>query len=106
MIADHACCFNDTIILSSNDANGSRLDVLQVDEMNLLHKTSFDAKGEITCLGLFKKSPETYIVAGSVKDGMPYLTMYSLDGHEVSSKAPQPNLGKFAIRPIETIRTY
>ncbi|KAL4726831.1 hypothetical protein ACLX1H_005721 [Fusarium chlamydosporum] len=60
--------------------------------MNLLHKTSFDAKGEITCLGLFKKSPETYIVAGSVKDGMPYLTMYSLDGHEVSSKAPQPNL--------------
>jgi hypothetical protein len=65
--------------------------------MNLLHSTSFDSKGEITCLGLFKKSLETYIVAGSVKDSMPYLTIYSLDGREMSSKDPQPHLGELDI---------
>ncbi|KAL6920788.1 hypothetical protein FSST1_004814 [Fusarium sambucinum] len=92
IVADHASCLEDMIVLSSHDAHGSRLDVLRVDEMNLLHSTSFDAKGEITCLGLFKKSPETYIVAGSAKDGMPYLTIYSLDGQEMSSKTPCPNL--------------
>ena len=104
LVADHAYCFDDTIVLSSHDAQASRLDVLRVDQMNLSHVTSFDAKGEVTCLGLFKTSLETCIAVGSVGDGMPYLTIYSLDGRELCSKAPQPYLGRFSISMAETRR--
>ncbi|KAF5971666.1 putative FUN12-general translation factor eIF2 [Fusarium bulbicola] len=49
-------------------------------------------QGEITCIGLFKTSVQTYIVAGSVTEGLPLLTIYSLAGLEISSNAPQPDL--------------
>ncbi|RBR22795.1 uncharacterized protein FIESC28_04358 [Fusarium coffeatum] len=84
--------YDQPVLLSSHDSQASRLDVLRVDQMNLSHVTSFDAKGEVTCLGLFKTSLKICIAVGSVGDGMPYLTIYSLDGRELCSKAPQPHL--------------
>ncbi|CAF3504022.1 unnamed protein product [Fusarium graminearum] len=106
LVADHASCFDDVIVLSSHGSHGSRIDVLRVDEMNLLHSTSFDAKGEITCLGLFKKSLETYIVAGSVKDSVPCMTIYSLEGREISSKVPRPNIDAADHEPLFQIEAY
>ncbi|KAF5638906.1 thermotolerance [Fusarium tjaetaba] len=35
---------------------------------------------------------QTYIIAGSVTEGLPLLTIYSLAGLEISSNAPQPHL--------------
>ncbi|KAG5800790.1 hypothetical protein H9Q69_000137 [Fusarium xylarioides] len=35
---------------------------------------------------------QTYIIAGSVTEGLPLLTIYSLAGLEISSNAPQPDL--------------
>ncbi|KAF4340341.1 putative FUN12-general translation factor eIF2 [Fusarium beomiforme] len=92
LLAEHACCIDDIVVLSSNGANASRLDVLRVDQMNLSHSISIDAKGEVTCLGLFQTSSQTYIAAGSVMDGLPCLTIYTMDGIEVSSKVIQPQL--------------
>lgn len=94
MLAEHACCTDDIVVISSNGASASQLDVLLVDQMNLKHSTSIKAKGEITCIGLFKTSAHTYIIAGSVTEGLPLLTIYSLAGLEISSNAPQPDLGK------------
>ena len=90
----------DTVVVSSHDAQASRLDILRLDQMNLSYMGSIDAKGEITCLGLFNKSSSTYIIAGSVENGIPCLTLYSLDGREVSSKVTQPRPGKFAMLVI------
>ncbi|KAM0557953.1 hypothetical protein ACHAPJ_005117 [Fusarium lateritium] len=90
LIAENACCMGDTVVVSSHDAQASRLDILRLDQMNLSYMGSIDAKGEITCLGLFNKSSSTYIIAGSVENGIPCLTLYSLDGREVSSKVTQP----------------
>jgi hypothetical protein len=98
LLAEHACCIDDIVVLSSHGANASQIDVLLVDQMDLTHSTSIDVKGEITCIGLFKTSAQTYIVAGSVTEGLPRLTIYSLDGLEVSSKITQPQLGKSDVR--------
>ncbi|SCO23421.1 probable FUN12-general translation factor eIF2 homolog [Fusarium fujikuroi] len=92
LLAEHACCTDDIVVISSNGASASQLDVLLVDQMNLKHSTSINAKGEITCIGLFKTSAQTYIIAGSVTEGLPLLTIYSLAGLEISSNAPQPDL--------------
>ncbi|WKT41625.1 Cleavage/polyadenylation specificity factor, A subunit, N-terminal [Fusarium oxysporum f. sp. vasinfectum] len=92
LLAEHACCTDDIVVISSHGANASQLDVLLVDQMNLTHSTSIDAKGEITCIGLFKASAQTYIIAGSVTEGLPLLTIYSLAGLEISSNVTQPDL--------------
>lgn len=98
LLAEHACCTDDIVVISSHGANASQLDVLLVDQMNLTHSTSIDAKGEITCIGLFKASAQTYIIAGSVTEGLPLLTIYSLAGLEISSNVTQPDLGKSDVR--------
>ncbi|KAH7178438.1 mono-functional DNA-alkylating methyl methanesulfonate N-term-domain-containing protein [Fusarium sp. MPI-SDFR-AT-0072] len=92
LLAEHACCTDGIVVISSHGANASQLDVLLVDQMNLTHSTSIDAKGEITCIGLFKTSAQTYIIAGSVTEGLPLLTIYSLAGLEISSNITQPDL--------------
>jgi hypothetical protein len=100
-VAEHACCLDDTVVLSSHGANASRLDVLRIDQMNLLHANSIDVKGEVTCLSLFRKFPHIYIVAGSIEEGIPRLIIYSLDGLELSNHATQLHLGEFGIPILE-----
>jgi hypothetical protein len=91
----------DTVVLSSHGGNASRLDVLRIDQMNLSHAHSIDVEGEVTCLSLFRKFSHTYIVAGSIEDGIPRLNMYSLDGLELSNHATQLHPGEFGILTLE-----
>ncbi|KAF4446498.1 putative FUN12-general translation factor eIF2 [Fusarium austroafricanum] len=70
------------------DTSSRTISAMQTEQGTLVQVTE-----TYTCLAapLQKKPSNTYIVAGSVQDGIPCLTMYSLDGLEVSSKVTQPH---------------
>ncbi|KAF5025461.1 hypothetical protein F66182_2437 [Fusarium sp. NRRL 66182] len=73
-LSPDACPFDTSSRTVSATQNGQKM-IVQVTE---------------TCL--FNISGNTYIIAGSVKDGKPRLTVYSLDGREVNRGFAQPDV--------------
>lgn len=61
--------------------------------MNVTRVASVDTAGEVTCLSLFTLSGDTYIVAGSVIDGTPWIFNYTLDGQEARSHSMESHGG-------------
>ncbi|RSM08014.1 hypothetical protein CDV31_008317 [Fusarium ambrosium] len=91
LIADNACYENDIVVISSHNGQGSRLDVLRIDQMNVTRVATVNTAGEVTCVSLFTLSGETCIVVGSVIDGTPWIFNYTLDGQEIRSHSMEPH---------------
>lgn len=94
MVVEHAHSKDDLVIMSSRN-QASRLHLLRIEQMNVSHVKLWEAKGEVTCLSVFSILNDYYIATGSITDGTIWLTIYSLNGKEVTGKALEADLGTF-----------
>jgi hypothetical protein len=46
---------------------------------------SWDAQGEVTCVSIFSVSNKSFIAAGSMYNGVPWISIYSTTGQEIVS---------------------
>ncbi|KPM34735.1 hypothetical protein AK830_g11834 [Neonectria ditissima] len=83
---ENAFSKNDLVVMSTHKDQTSQLHVSQIDQMNVSQVRSWDTQGEITCISMFSHSDKTWIVAGSVADGSPSVSVYSSDGDVIISR--------------------
>ncbi|KJZ78093.1 hypothetical protein HIM_02730 [Hirsutella minnesotensis 3608] len=85
--AGNACCADDVIILSTHTGKHSRLHSLRVTEEGADQQTTWNVEGDVTCLALFDDDAAKFVLVGSVFKGQPWISVYSLYGELIITRA-------------------
>lgn len=85
--AETAFCVHNIVVLSTHSGHSSQLHVLQAEGTRFSRTSSWSAQGEVTCVSAFVVSGNHFVVAASVLDGEPWISVYSLDGHPLTGRA-------------------
>ncbi|KAK5998199.1 hypothetical protein PT974_00571 [Cladobotryum mycophilum] len=78
--AENAFCLANIVTLSTHTGQQSRLHVMRAEGAKFSNLSSWDAKGEVTCISIFTVSTNHFIVAASMHDCIPWISIYSLTG--------------------------
>lgn len=98
--AESAFCIGHIAVFSTHTNQVSRLHVMRAQGIEFSLISSWDARGEVTCVSIFTISSGTFVVATSMCDGVPWLSIYSTTGEPIVAKAITTNHGMFAIYPL------
>lgn len=91
--AESAFCIGHIVVFSTHANQVSRLHVMRAQEIEFGLTRSWDAQGEVTCVSIFTVSSNTFIVATSMCNGVPWLSIYSTTGEPIVAKAITANSG-------------
>lgn len=86
-VAGSACCADDTIILSTDGEQNSRLHTLLAAPVGVQRGSTWETKGDVTCVSLSLGSESRFVLAGSVVDGTPWISVFSLTGETIAAQA-------------------
>lgn len=89
--AESAFCIGHIVVFSTHTNQVSRLHVMRAQEIEFGLTRSWDAQGEVTCVSVFTVSSDTFIVATSMCNGVPWLSIYSMTGEPIVAKAITAN---------------
>ncbi|KAL7926328.1 mono-functional DNA-alkylating methyl methanesulfonate N-term domain-containing protein [Trichoderma austrokoningii] len=89
--AESAFCIGHIVVFSTHTDQVSRLHVMRAQEIEFSLVKSWDAQGEVTCVSIFTVSSGTFVVATSMCDGVPWLSIYSTTGEPIVAKAITAN---------------
>jgi hypothetical protein len=98
--AESAFCIGHIVVFSTHTNQVSQLHVMKVQGIELSLIKSWDAQGEVTCVSIFTVSSGTFVVATSMCDGVPWLSIYSTTGEPIVAKAITANSSMFVIYPL------
>lgn len=82
------------MVLAAHDGEASQVHVLQVDQMEISHISSWASRGEVTSLSVFRVHDSTFVVVASVMDTTTWISVYSSHGKEIAATRIDP-LGKY-----------
>ncbi|KAL6858489.1 mono-functional DNA-alkylating methyl methanesulfonate N-term domain-containing protein [Trichoderma novae-zelandiae] len=85
--AESAFCIGHTVVFSTHIAPVSRLHVMKAEGIEFSLVGSWDALGEVTCVSIFSVSSNSFIAAGSMYNGVPWISIYSTTGEAIVSGA-------------------
>ncbi|QUC16709.1 uncharacterized protein UV8b_00950 [Ustilaginoidea virens] len=96
--AEHAFCGDHVIALSTHDSVKFQLHTVRIKNMNATLISSWDVVGEVTCVLFFSAIGDEFVAVGSAADGVSWISIYSLNGKVVVTKAlqrtdPSPSQG-------------
>lgn len=102
-VAEKAFCLDDMVVISVQGAHEAQLHVLRIEQMAVTLGTTWTIPGEISCLSQFHLCKKICVAVGSMVDGGPMLSIYSLNGDLVAGqrvgKLLRPRThGKFLIK--------
>lgn len=84
--AESAFCIGHTAVFSTHVGEVSRLHAMKAEGINFSMIGSWDAQGEVTCVSIFTVSSNNFIVATSMYNGVPWISIYSTSGEAIVSK--------------------
>ncbi|KAL6814223.1 mono-functional DNA-alkylating methyl methanesulfonate N-term domain-containing protein [Trichoderma camerunense] len=84
--AESAFCIGHTAVFSTHVGEVSRLHAMKAEGINFSMIGSWDAQGEVTCVSIFTVSSNNFIVAASMYNGVPWISIYSTSGEAIVSK--------------------
>lgn len=97
-MADLACSDGDLIALSCQRSGVARVYILQIEQMDVALKNSWEIVGESSCLMLARLGVQALILLGSVSDvGDAMITVFNAHGQILAQKAILPARGKSTI---------
>ncbi|KYK59685.1 thermotolerance protein [Drechmeria coniospora] len=82
---DNAFVADDTVVISSHGRRGSQLHTFSL-AVKFNRDSTWDVQGETTCVSLLTVSNRFFVVAGSMLDGNPWLSVYTLNGSVIASQ--------------------
>lgn len=91
--AESAFCIGHTAVFSTHVGEVSRLHAMKAEGINFSMIGSWDAQGEVTCVSIFTVSSSNFVVAASMYNGVPWLSIYSTSGEAIVSKPIKSNNG-------------
>ncbi|PTB72969.1 hypothetical protein M440DRAFT_1340680 [Trichoderma longibrachiatum ATCC 18648] len=83
--AESAFSIGHAVVFSTHTATVSRLHVMTAEGIEFSLVGSWDAQGEVTCVSIFSVSDKSFIAAGSMHNGVPWVSIYSTTGQEIVS---------------------
>ncbi|KEY70872.1 hypothetical protein S7711_00718 [Stachybotrys chartarum IBT 7711] len=86
-LAQDAFCKDNIIVMSSISGGLYHLHTLEIDQMKVSRKHSWDVEGEVTCISLFTLDQNQRVVASSMVNGMPRVSVYTLEGSVIQSES-------------------
>lgn len=92
--AENAFCASDVIVLSTHNDGQSQLHTMHIEGLDIKDVNSWDIAGEVTCVSLFTISDDCCVITGSVVDGAPWISVYTLDGKAIVTEAVDKISGK------------
>lgn len=91
--AESAFCIGHTAVFSTHVGQVSRLHAMKVEGINFSMIGSWDAQGEVTCVFIFTVSSNNFIVAASIYNGVPWISIYSTSGEAIVSNPIKSSKG-------------
>jgi hypothetical protein len=90
--AEHAACTSEHVVISSLASSGSTLYTYHISSEGITLRNSWQINGEVTCVGTIPRTAKIpdNLVVGTLVEGHPWLSFFTLDGHLISSQAIVP----------------
>ncbi|KAL7933812.1 mono-functional DNA-alkylating methyl methanesulfonate N-term domain-containing protein [Trichoderma chlorosporum] len=85
--AESAFCTGHIAVFSTHAGQVSRLHAIKIEQVDFAIVGSWDAQGEVTCVSIFTVSGNNFIVAASIYNGVPWISIYSTSGEAIVSKS-------------------